>query len=187
VTARHGVEQASKGTLFQFLSIPLIFVGGPLGAIATNAANILVPLTFLKFSRGAEEEADRLGLQYMWAAGYDPNAMLTFFEKLKRQEGKEPGKLAKVFSSHPTTGKRLEKAKALLARFPEHDEYVVTTSEFDAVKEKLLAVSNQQKLGSGEKGAPTLKRKPARTDGGEGSDDEVKDPPTLKRKPNSDN
>src|ERR1041385_7785903 len=91
VAARHGVEQASKGRLFQYLSIPLIFVGGPVGMIAQNAFNILVPLTFLKFSRGAEEEADRLGLQYMWASGYDPTAMLSFFEKLKSKEKKDPG------------------------------------------------------------------------------------------------
>lgn len=185
VTARHGVEQASKGQLFQWLSIPLIFVGGPLGAIVQNAANILVPLTFLKFSRGAEEEADRLGLQYMWAAGYDPTQMLNFFEKLKSKEKKEPGTLAKVFSTHPTTGKRLDKARALLGRFPNRDEYVVSTSEFGAVKEKLLAITNQSKLDSDD-GAPTLKRNPRRGDS-DGSDQDGRDKPTLKRKPPTDN
>jgi predicted Zn-dependent protease len=185
VTARHGVEQASKGQLFQWLSIPLIFVGGPLGAIVQNAANILVPLTFLKFSRGAEEEADRLGLQYMWAAGYDPTQMLNFFEKLKSKEKKEPGTLAKVFSTHPTTGNRLDKARKLLERFPNRDEYVVSTSEFGAVKEKLLAITNQSKLGTDD-GAPTLKRKPSR-DNSDGSEESDRDKPTLKRKPSSGN
>jgi predicted Zn-dependent protease len=185
VTARHGVEQASKGQLFQWLSIPLIFVGGPLGAIVQNAANILVPLTFLKFSRGAEEEADRLGLQYMWAAGYDPTQMLNFFEKLKSKEKKEPGTLAKVFSTHPTTGSRLDKARKLLERFPNRDEYVVSTSEFGAVKEKLLAITNQSKLGTDD-GAPTLKRKPSR-DNSDGSEESDRDKPTLKRKPPSGN
>ncbi|HEY7911485.1 MAG TPA: M48 family metallopeptidase [Blastocatellia bacterium] len=185
VTARHGVEQASKGQLFQWLSIPLIFVGGPLGAIVQNAANILVPLTFLKFSRGAEEEADRLGLQYMWAAGYDPTQMLNFFEKLKSKEKKEPGTLAKVFSTHPTTGSRLDKARKLLERFPNRDEYVVSTSEFGAVKEKLLAITNQSKLGTDD-GAPTLKRKPSR-DNSDGSEESDRDKPTLKRKPSSGN
>jgi predicted Zn-dependent protease len=185
VTARHGVEQASKGQLFQWLSIPLIFVGGPLGAIVQNAANILVPLTFLKFSRGAEEEADRLGLQYMWAAGYDPTQMLNFFEKLKSKEKKEPGTLAKVFSTHPTTGSRLDKARKLLGRFPDRDEYVVSTSEFGAVKEKLLAITNQSKLGTDDS-APTLKRKPSR-DNSDGSEESDRDKPTLKRKPSSGN
>ncbi|MFP5262920.1 MAG: M48 family metallopeptidase [Blastocatellia bacterium] len=188
VAARHGVEQQSKGRLLQYLSIPLIFVGGPLGAIVQNAANILVPLTFLKFSRGAEEEADRLGLQYMWAAGYDPTAMLGFFEKLKAKEKKEPGTLAKVFSTHPATGNRIEKARALLTRFPERDEYMVSTSDFGAVKEKLLAVTNQSKLESGDKGGPTLKRKPTLKRGGGDASDEESAPgkPTLKRKPSSD-
>ncbi len=183
VTARHGVEQASKGTLMQYLSIPLIFVGGVPGMIVQNLANIAVPLTYLKFSRGAEEEADRLGLQYMWAAGYDPTAMLTFFEKLKTKEKKNPGTLAKVFSTHPATGKRIDKSRTLLVRFPSRDEYMISTSEFALVKEKLLAVTNQQKVGDDRGGAPTLKRKPARTDS-EGDAD--KNPPTLKRKPEND-
>lgn len=181
VAARHGVEQASKGRLFQYLSIPLIFLGGVPGVIVQNAAGILVPLTFLKFSRGAEEEADRLGLQYMWAAGYDPTELLRFFERLRAKEKKEPGTLAKVFSTHPTTRKRVEKAKALLARFPEQDEYTVDTSEFDLVKERLLSITNQRKL-DGRSGAPTLRRKPTlkrRT----GDDESEKSHPTLKRKP----
>jgi len=179
VTARHGVEQATKGTLFQYLSIPLVFVGGLPGVLLQNAANIFVPLSFLKFSRGAEEEADRLGLQYMWAAGYDPTEMLHFFEKLKAKEKTEPGTLAKVFATHPTTGKRMEKARSLLTRFPDQDEYVISTSEFQSVKEKLLTITNQRQLH--DNGAPTLKRRPTlrRSEGG---DDEVKDPPTLKRR-----
>jgi beta-barrel assembly-enhancing protease len=181
VAARHGVEQASKGTLAQYLSIPLIFIGGPLGAIAQNVANLAVPLTFLKFSRGAEQEADRLGLQYLWAAGYDPTAMLSFFEKLKAKEKKEPGKLAQVFSTHPTTGDRLEKARLLLTRFPERAEYTLTTSEFQTVKGKLLAIYSNQKLENKGKAAPTLRRKP-RQDDPSNSDDSVKDKPTLKRK-----
>jgi predicted Zn-dependent protease len=119
----------------------------------------------------------------MWAAGYDPTSMLTFFEKLKAKEKKEPGTLAKVFSTHPTTGKRIDKARTLLARFPSRDEYMVSTSEFGAVKEKLLAITNAQKVVGEKGGAPTLKRKPASTDG-EGNRD--KEPPTLKRKPEND-
>ena len=183
VTARHGVEQASKGTLLQYLSIPLIFVGGPVGLIVQNAANILVPMTFLKFSRGAEEEADRLGLQYMWAAGYDPTAMLSFFEKLKAKEKKEPGTLAKVFSSHPTTGNRIVKARGLLERFPDRDEYTVSTSEFGGVKQRLLSLTNQRSPEDGGKSAPTLKRKPTRDSDGETR----RETPTLKRKPERDN
>jgi predicted Zn-dependent protease len=184
VAARHGVEQASKGRLFQYLSIPLIFVGGPVGMIAQNAFNILVPLSFLKFSRGAEEEADLLGLQYMWASGYDPTSMLSFFEKLKAREKKKPGTLEKLFSTHPATGDRIGKAQQLLVRFPERDEYTISTSEFANVKAKLLSLTTQAKLGAD--GSPTLRRKPTlkRSDP-DAPDAEPKDKPTLKRKPAS--
>jgi predicted Zn-dependent protease len=185
VAARHGVEQASKGTLFQYLSIPLIFVGGPLGTIVQNAANILVPLTFLKFSRGAEEEADRLGLQYIWASGYDPTSLLSFFEKLKAKEKKEPGALAKVFSTHPATGDRIDKARVLLTRFPERDEYTISTSEFNVVKQRLLATINQHSLDKTDKAAPTLKRKPSRGNSNGNESESEKAPPTLKRNPGS--
>jgi predicted Zn-dependent protease len=188
VAARHGVEQQSKGRLFQWLSIPLIFVGGPLGAIVNNAVSILVPLTFLKFTRGAEEEADRLGLQYMWAAGYDPTSMMSFFEKLKSKEKRKPGTIEKVFSTHPATGDRIEKARKLLVRFPEREEYTVSTSDFNAVKDRMIAITNQSKLQSGESAGPSLKRKPTLKRGDtDGSDDTEKDKPTLKRKPGSDN
>ncbi|MCI0490850.1 MAG: M48 family metallopeptidase [Blastocatellia bacterium] len=187
VTARHGVEQASKGRLFQWLSIPLIFVGGPVGMIAQNAIGILVPLTFLKFSRGAEEEADRLGLQYMWASGYDPTEMLNFFEKLKAKEKDDPGTLAKVFSTHPTTKKRMEKARALLVRFPERDEYMISTSEFNRVQSRLLELTNQRVIENGGSGGPTLKRKPTLERRDRDSDDGPKNPPELKRKPTSGN
>ena len=186
VAARHGVEQASKGRLFQWLSIPLIFVGGPVGVIVQNAANILVPMSFLKFSRGAEEEADRLGLQYMWASGYDPASMLSFFEKLKAREKRKPGTLEKLFSTHPATGDRIQKAQQLLVRFPERDEYTISTSEFSDVKAKLLALTTQTRL-NGE-GGPTLRRKPTlRRNDGDASEPEPRDKPTLKRKPASDN
>ncbi|MEW6212073.1 MAG: M48 family metallopeptidase [Acidobacteriota bacterium] len=177
VTARHGVEQATKGTIFQYLSIPLLFVGGVPGLIMQNAANILIPLGYLKFSRGAEEEADRLGLQYLWASGYDPTEMLNFFEKLKAKERKKPGTLEKIFSTHPPTGRRAEKAHALLVRFPERDEYTVSTSEFASVRQRVLAVTHQQAI-KDRGGEPTIKRKPAGED-----PDAPKNPPTLKRKP----
>src|SRR5262245_5726079 len=108
VAARHGMEQASKGQLANYLSLPLIFLGGIGGYAIQQAVGLAVPLTFLKFSRGAEKEADRLGAQYMWSAGYDPNALITFFEKLQAKEKKKPGTLSKLFSTHPMTGSRIE-------------------------------------------------------------------------------
>lgn len=191
VAARHGVEQASKAQLANYAMIPLIFMTGGLGYIAYQAAQIGVPLTFLKFNRGAEAEADKLGAEYLWAAGYDPNNFLSFFEKLEKKEKRKPGTLSKLFGSHPPTPDRIVRVRDLLGKFPDRDEYTVSTSEFSRVKSRLLAVTNAKTLeaGSREKGPsrPTLKRRK------EGGDDQTqqttgsgveqpKDKPTLKRR-----
>ena len=189
VTARHGVEQASKATLANYAMIPLIFMTGGLGYIAYQAAQIGVPLTFLKFSRGVETEADKLGAQYLWASGYDPNNFLTFFEKLEKKEKHKPGTLSKLFGTHPPTPDRIVKVQNLLSRFPDRDEYTVSTSEFNRVKSRLLAITNSKTLEAGgrESGPkrPTLKRRKEGDDPSQPSttgEDGPKDKPTLKRR-----
>src|SRR5207247_10460456 len=103
-----------------------------------QAANVLVPLTFLKFSRGSEEEADYLGVQYLYKTGYDPSAMVRFFEKLQAKEKAKPGSVSKLFSKHPTTGDRIRKVEdAITTVLPAADQYVETTSEFDRMKSLL--------------------------------------------------
>ena len=191
VAARHGVEQASKSTLANYAMIPLIFMTGGIGYIAYQAAQIGVPLTFLKFSRGVEAEADKLGAQYLWAAGYDPNNFLSFFEKLEKKEKHKPGTLSKLFGTHPPTPDRIVKVRDLLGRFPDRDEYTVSTSEFNRVKSRLLAVTNAKQLEAGNRDTthnrPTLKR---RKEGGDdqtqqtttGAEETPKDRPTLKRR-----
>ena len=190
VAARHGVEQASKATLANYAMIPLIFMTGGLGYIAYQAAQIGVPLTFLKFSRNVESEADKLGAQYLWAAGYDPNNFLSFFEKLEKKEKHKPGTLSKLFGTHPPTPDRIVKVHDLLGRFPDRDEYTISTSEFNRVKGRLLAITNSKTLDtagreSGPK-RPTLKR---RKEGGSedpsqpsATGEDPKDRPTLKRR-----
>ena len=191
VAARHGVEQASKGTLANIAFIPLIFVTGGLGYLAYEAYQIGVPLAFLKFSRGAEAEADKLGAEYLWAAGYDPNNFLTFFEKLEKKEKGKPGTLSKLFGTHPPTPDRITKVHDLLVRFPDRDEYMVTSSDFVRAKSRLLAVTNARVLdGSGSRDTgpkrPTLKRRKEGDD--QSSPDSTtttetpKDRPTLKRR-----
>ncbi len=189
VAARHGVEQASKATLANYAMIPLIFMTGGLGYIAYQAAQIGVPLTFLKFSRNVESEADKLGAQYMWAAGYDPNNFLSFFEKLEKKEKHKPGTLSKLFGTHPPTPDRILKVHDLLARFPDRDEYTVSTSEFNRVKSRLLAITNSKTLdASGRESGPkrpTLKRRKEGEDPSQPSttgEDQPKDKPTLKRR-----
>lgn len=190
VAARHGVEQASKATLANYAMIPLIFMTGGLGYIAYQAAQIGVPLTFLKFSRNVESEADKLGAQYLWASGYDPNNFLSFFEKLEKKEKHKPGTLSKLFGTHPPTPDRIVKVHDLLARFPDRDEYTISTSEFNRVKSRLLALTNSKTLdaaGNRENGPkrPTLKRRKEGEDPSQPSttgEDQPKDKPTLKRR-----
>lgn len=184
VTARHGIEQASKGQLINYASIPLIFLGGLGGYIIQQAAGLAVPLTFLKFSRGAEKEADRLGAQYMWASGYDPNALITFFEKLQAKDKKKPGTLAKVFSTHPLTGDRITEARELIARFPDRGEYQISTSEFSQVRSRLIAASASSRSAGSTRddGRPTLKRRPQSTNDGGDASTETSDRPVLKRR-----
>jgi len=189
VAARHGVEQASKATLANYAMIPLIFMTGGLGYIAYQAAQIGVPLTFLKFSRNVETEADKLGAQYLWASGYDPNNFLSFFEKLEKKEKHKPGTLSKLFGTHPPTPDRITKVHDLLSRFPDRDEYTVSTSEFNRVKSRLLAISNSKSLDPSARDQgpkrPTLKRRKEGEDPSQPSStgtDEPKDRPTLKRR-----
>jgi predicted Zn-dependent protease len=149
VAARHGTRNATKGQIAQFASIPLILLGpgGWAGYGLYQGLNIAIPLGFLKFSRDNEREADYLGLQYMYRAGYDPNAFVSFFEKVEAEERRHPGSIPKVFSTHPPTPDRVQKAQQEIATIlPTRDEYIVTTSEFDLVKSRLQRIKNKNKL-----------------------------------------
>src|SRR6266404_2698354 len=168
VAARHAVENNTKATLLEYLALGgSIFLGGWPGVIYQNTAGLGLLGAFMKFSRSAEEEADRLGVQYMYAAGYDPTAMATMFEKLEAKNKKKPGLIAKAFASHPAPPERRAAALALAARFPEHDEYIISSSEFQRAKSRLLRLSNARAttagvLPAGDDGAPgrpTLKRR----------------------------
>ncbi len=149
VAARHGTKNATKGEIMQWASIPLILLGpgGWAGYGLYQGLNLAIPIGFLKFSRDAEREADYLGLQYMYKAGYDPNAFVSFFEKIEGEERRHPGSIPKVFSTHPPTPERVQKAQEEIATIlPARDEYIVTTSEFDLVKARLGKIENRNKL-----------------------------------------
>lgn len=169
VAARHAVENQTKASLLEYAALGgSIFLGGIPGMIYQNTAGIGLLGIFMKFSRGAEEEADKLGVQYMYAAGYDPGAMATMFEKLEAKNKKKPGLIARAFSTHPAPPDRRASALALAARFPEHEEYVISSSEFQRVKNRLLRLSNARAStagaiatgdDNGAPGRPTLKRR----------------------------
>lgn len=195
VAARHAVENQAKASLLEYAAIGAsIFLGGIPGMIYQNTAGIGLLGIFMKFSRSAEEEADKLGVQYMYAAGYDPGAMATMFEKLEAKNKKKPGLIARAFSTHPAPPDRRAAALALAARFPENEEYVISSSEFQRVKGRLLRLSNARAstagaIAAGEDGGapgrPTLKRRqPTPDDSTATPDGETKPteaPPKLKR------
>src|SRR6202521_3019787 len=192
VTARHGTKNATKGELMQLASIPLILLGpgGWAGYGIYEALNLAIPLSYLKFSRDAEREADYLGLQYMYKAGYDPNAYVTFFERIQADEKRQPGTIPKVFSTHPPTPERIENAQKEIARIlPNRPEYIVTTSEFDSVKGRLRNIMFSRKVQDNAPGKPTLRTKTEQTDKQKGAGNDPNstddDRPTLKRRPDS--
>ncbi len=191
VTARHGTKNASKGELMQLMTIPLMLLGpgGWAGYGIYQGLNLAIPITYLKFSRDAEREADFLGLEYMYKAGYDPNSYVTFFERIQADEKRRPGTIPKVFSSHPPTPDRIAAAQKEIARIlPAKSEYIVTTSEFDSVKSRLRGIMFTRKASDNAPGKPTLrtkteqsKKQPTSTDPSTTDDDR----PTLKRRPDS--
>jgi len=160
VAAHHAVREQTRMNYAQLGTIPLIFIGGWTGYGIYEAAQIGIPLTFLQFSRGFEAQADFLGVQYMYRAGYDPQAFVTIFEKLENLEKTKPNLISKAFSSHPQTPDRIEATqKEIVTLLPPRAEYVVTTSEFDDVKARLARIENKRKLNDKGKGnQPTLRR-----------------------------
>src|SRR5437867_5975103 len=100
VTARHGTRGQSRAEVAQLAMIPLILLGpgGWAGYGIYQGLNLSIPIAFLQFSRSFEAEADYLGLQYMYKAGYDPNAYITFFERVQAEEKRHPGTIPKLFA-----------------------------------------------------------------------------------------
>jgi hypothetical protein len=182
VAARHTTRQLTRYQFINYASLPLIFVGGGIGLAAREAAGIGIPMTFLKFSRGFEAEADYLGIQYMYKAGYDPNEFVNFFEKIQAQEKKKPGSMAKVFTDHPQTPDRITKSQEEIATIlPAKEQYIETTSEFNDMKSRLAAIENRHKVDDANNpNKPTLRRgqQTASKDGDKKDDDR----PTLKRR-----
>lgn len=191
IAARHVTRQATRGQIINLASLPLLFVGGWTGYAIRQGAGLAIPMTFLTFSRAFEEEADLLGIQYLYKAGYDPASYTDFFEKLQAMEKRKPGTLSKVFRSHPLTEDRIKASQETIEKYlKEKPEYVLTTSEFEDVKERLAMVINKRQGEIEDPNRPTLRRAPG-SDRIEMGDENKKDDdvdaderPTLKRRPN---
>jgi predicted Zn-dependent protease len=194
VCARHGTKQATKGEIAQLAMIPaMIFIPYTLAGYAIyQGMQFAIPMAFLQFTRTDEAEADYLGLQYMYKAGYDPNAFVAFFEKVASDEKKQPGTIPKIFSTHPPTPERIKASQKEIATvLPQRAEYIVTTSEFDVVKHRLQLIEANVKVNDKNPNKPALRKKTAQTQAPQPGDtsttgsDPNSDPdrPTLQRRP----
>ncbi len=183
VCARHGMRQMTRANWAQIGTLPLIFVGGGIGYGIYEASGLALPLTFMKFQRNFEAEADFLGLQYMYKTGYDPQAFISFFEKIQAKEKKKPGTIAKAFASHPQTPDRIEASQKEIATIlPARPQYIVSTSEFDDVKARLAVIENRHKVLEQKDGNKPSLRRTSSTDKSTGTDKSDDDRPTLKRR-----
>ncbi len=190
VAARHATERMTKGQLMQFASLPAMFVGGGYWAqYGINAAlGMGMSLAVLGITRNSEEEADQLGTQYLWNTDYDPNAFITFFEKLQAKEEDKPGKFASFWRTHPSHESRIVKVQEEISYLPVKDEYMLSGSEFERVKNRLIEIDNSllapgSSAAGGAAKRPTLKRKTNQEGTGEGGSEQEpkKERPTLKR------
>jgi predicted Zn-dependent protease len=184
VAACHLARENTRGQLMQLASIPLIFVGGGIGYAAQSLAGLAIPMGFLRFTRSFESEADFLGVEYLYKAGYDPQALTSFFEKVKTLEKHKPGTLAKTFDTHPQTPDRIAKTQEEInTLLPPEAEYKVDTSEFEDVKERLAQLQNRHKIDKTHGGdGPTLRRAAHPNPGEVANDGDADERPTLKRR-----
>lgn len=188
VAACHVARENTRGQIMNLASIPLIFVGGGIGYAARTVMGLAVPMGFLKFTRSFETEADFLGIEYMYKAGYDPQGLTTFFEKVKALEKHKPGTIAKAFDTHPQTPDRIQKTQQEInTLLPPQPEYRVDTSEFVEVRARLSELQNRgHSTGSKEGNRPTLRRAthaPAGDDDAPNSDPGDERPKLTRRGP----
>lgn len=180
VAAHHASRQMTHSQLLNLATIPLIFVGGGVGVAIKEGVGLVMPLTFTTFSRGFEREADYLGVEYLYQAGYDPQAFISFFERMQAVEKEKPNVISKMFSTHPQTADRIHKTQAEIARIlPAREAYVISTSEFEIVKSRLAGLENPRLTREQDSGRPTLRRRPTAESGNSDGDGER---PTLKRR-----
>ncbi len=189
VAARHATRGMTRAGYIQTAAtIPLIFINSwGLYEAANMAMSLALPVTFMKFSRDFESEADYLGLQYMYKAGYDPQSFIAFFEKIKALEKEKPGTLAKAFASHPQTPDRIQKSQEEIREvLPPRPEYIVDTSEFESVKGRLAELENRKKIIPDKKdNQPTLRRTQTADNGNGGNNTQTQpgdDRPTLQKR-----
>jgi predicted Zn-dependent protease len=137
IAARHGTENASKGELINFDSVPLIFMGSPGGFALHQASASLIPMQFLQMARSQAMEADLLGMEYLYQAGYDPRAAITLLQKVAALESSATS-TPKMLSPTPPAADRIAAMERNIALIlPARSQNVLTTPEFDRIKANL--------------------------------------------------
>ena len=185
VAARHQTREMTRLGYVNLATIPLLFVINSWGVYeaANLGMSLALPVTFMKFSRNFESEADYLGLQYMYKAGYDPQAFIDFFEKIKALEKEKPNLFSKAFASHPPNDERILKSQEEIRNvLPPRPEYVVDTSEFDQVKARLAAFENRKKALPADTNKPSLRKTQTADNGKSQPGKDGDDRPTLQRR-----
>ena len=193
VAERHGTRGATRGDIAQIglMALSIAIPYGWTGYAIRQGAGMAIPLAFLTFTRAQERQADHLGLQYMYKAGYDPTAFVDFFEKIETLETRKPGSVAKVFSTHPMTDDRIKAAQEEIQKdLPPRPEYIVNTSEFNDVKARIGMLHGGRKLETNaDPNRPTLRQSPGAgtapvdpNDDGSKPNSNTDERPTLKRR-----
>jgi predicted Zn-dependent protease len=161
VAACHAARGATRSTMAQLAMIPVVIMTGGLAGIGVNqAANFGIPAVFSKFGRNFEAQADYLGVQYAYKAGYDPNGMINFFEKLQALEKRRPGFAMKLYGDHPQTPDRITKSQQEIGTIlPPREQYILNTSDFEQAKKRLaLIMKHRQPKDGKDEQKPELRR-----------------------------
>jgi predicted Zn-dependent protease len=179
VAARHATRNETRSDIVNFATIPLIFFGGPAAMLVRQGLNLAVPMSFLKFSRDSEREADMLGIQYDYATGYDPEEFVKLFEKLEATEKKKQGRIDKAFATHPMTSDRIKRAQTEIAEYlPERDDYVIDTNEFQDVRQRVAQMTDRQSVDLG-KVTPVLHKRESADQVAPVQSEPAKNPPMI--------
>ena len=145
VAARHATRARTRKEIWRYASIPL--------SVWRSRRSSHPDVGSTKFGRDAEREADLLGLEYEYAAGYDPQAFIQFleklqiFEKLQTKEKQKQILVAKALATHPATEDRIRRAqKKITSLLPDKAQYVVDTSEFQEIKARVANLTHERPL-----------------------------------------
>ena len=133
--ARHGTERLSKQYGISIAAGTLL--GSNPGLLQQIVAQIAATGAVAKFSRDDERESDRLGIRYMYEAGYDPMGMASMFEKLLQEGRSRPSSIEQFFSTHPLTQDRISDARAQARQYPDRSGLVTSDGSLARIQQRV--------------------------------------------------